>query len=241
MPRQHLHTRNSSGDTAYSGPELSMIRHDLEEHRAELQAESEALREAQSDLEASRNEYADLYDNAPCGYLLLDAAGGTVHKLNVTAARMLGGSPQGLEGALLRSHVAPGEEVSLTRHLMRCKRAPVSSTVTTDLRLNGDPPGIVQLTSTTAQRAEAAADPSTRPCLWMLPRPGSSTISSRRSWRGAKRPKKRFAPSMRPWKHTSKSAPGSWSRRTGISNGQTGNSIPSAIRSRMTSRRPCAR
>jgi len=47
------------------------------------------MREAQRELEISRQRYADLYDLAPVGYLSLTRSGG-IREINLAGARMLG-------------------------------------------------------------------------------------------------------------------------------------------------------
>jgi len=64
--------------------------HELEVHQIELKMQNEALRLAQSELEASRDHrYVDLYDFAPVGYLTLNS-NGMIEMLNITAATLLG-------------------------------------------------------------------------------------------------------------------------------------------------------
>jgi PAS domain S-box-containing protein len=58
-------------------------------HQIELELQNEALREAQKALEESRNEYLDLYESSPVGYLTLEETG-QIAKVNLTAARLLG-------------------------------------------------------------------------------------------------------------------------------------------------------
>ena len=54
---------------------LRRLVHDLQVHQIELEVQNRELREAQAELEASRNEYAELYDFAPVGYVDFDQHG----------------------------------------------------------------------------------------------------------------------------------------------------------------------
>ncbi|MEX6678620.1 EAL domain-containing protein [Pseudomonas sp. W2Oct36] len=62
--------------------------HDLQLHQAELQMQNEELRVAQSALEASRDLYLDLYENAPVGYLTLTRQG-VIEAVNRTGETLL--------------------------------------------------------------------------------------------------------------------------------------------------------
>lgn len=62
--------------------------HELQVYQAELEMQTEELRRAQIDLEASRDEYSTLYNCAPVGYLSLNTAG-MVLKVSDTFLTML--------------------------------------------------------------------------------------------------------------------------------------------------------
>ncbi len=62
--------------------------HELHVHQAELEAQNEALRTAQVEIEISRSRYLDLYDFAPIGYITLDQKG-MILEANLAAAELL--------------------------------------------------------------------------------------------------------------------------------------------------------
>lgn len=65
---------------------------ELQIHQMELEIQNEELRAAQQALEASRNDYFHLFNDAPVGYLALDRAG-MIHHVNRTFADMIGAPP----------------------------------------------------------------------------------------------------------------------------------------------------
>jgi diguanylate cyclase (GGDEF)-like protein/PAS domain S-box-containing protein len=75
--------------------------HELQVHQIELEAQNEALHEAQVALEESLDRYSDLYEFAPVGYLTLTDTG-HIAEINLTGATMLGEE----RGTLLNSRFA---------------------------------------------------------------------------------------------------------------------------------------
>jgi PAS domain S-box-containing protein len=71
--------------------ERSALLHDLQVHQEELEAQQRQLVEAQQALEMARDLYADLFEFAPLGYVLLDTSG-VINEINVAALRLLGAS-----------------------------------------------------------------------------------------------------------------------------------------------------
>lgn len=62
--------------------------HELQIHQIELEIQNEELREAQNQLEYTRQQYIDLYNLAPVGYASLDDAG-IIWRTNATLCRLL--------------------------------------------------------------------------------------------------------------------------------------------------------
>jgi two-component sensor histidine kinase/PAS domain-containing protein len=72
-----------------SDKETAELVHDLRVHQIELEMQNEELRKTQTDLTKAKDEYADLYDKAPVGYLTLNEKG-IISKANLTLANSLG-------------------------------------------------------------------------------------------------------------------------------------------------------
>ena len=89
----------------YSQRDLAELVHDLRVHQVELELQNLALRETQHELALARDEYAELYDQAPVGYVSVDADG-LITRANATATQMLSSVLNGLPGRPFHLHVA---------------------------------------------------------------------------------------------------------------------------------------
>jgi PAS domain S-box-containing protein len=63
--------------------------YELQVHQVELEMQNEELRRMQVSLEESYDNYVDLYEFAPVGYLTITHAG-LINKMNITASKLLG-------------------------------------------------------------------------------------------------------------------------------------------------------
>ncbi len=77
------------GDPGGGESELPRLIHELEVHQIELELQNQELRQAQAELEASRDRFADLYESAPVGYVTLNAQG-LIERANTAAHEILG-------------------------------------------------------------------------------------------------------------------------------------------------------
>ena len=80
--------------TPSGGPELTIeeakeLMHELEVHQVELEMQNQELREAQHRLEDIRDQYTDLFDFAPIGYIILNEKG-EIENINLTACSLIG-------------------------------------------------------------------------------------------------------------------------------------------------------
>lgn len=68
---------------------LKNLLYEFQVHQIELELQNEELKHAQHELMMSRDNYANLYNSSPIGYLTLDEAG-VIQKANPAAALLLG-------------------------------------------------------------------------------------------------------------------------------------------------------
>lgn len=91
-PRLLAEKRLSSDDTKdmseMSIDEIKRLLHDSETYQIDLELQNEELRKVQGELSSSRDDYIQLYDSAPIGYLTLNHKK-IICQLNLTFADML--------------------------------------------------------------------------------------------------------------------------------------------------------
>ena len=135
---------------APSPEEVEQLVYELQVHRIELEMQNEELREAQQELEASRDRYADLYDFAPLGYVSLDKHG-RIQEINLAAAKLLGRERARLTGRPFISYVAMEDKSIFMHHVRKCVEGQQQVTSEIDLTPKGGQSIPVQLDSIAAR------------------------------------------------------------------------------------------
>jgi PAS domain S-box-containing protein len=118
--------------------------HELQVHQVELELQNEELRRAQLELEAARDQYRELYDFAPVGYLAIDA-GGCLTGINLAGAAMLGRDRAELVSRRFTSYVAPRDQPRWEHHFMQARTAPALQLIELQVEPFGRKPFPAQL------------------------------------------------------------------------------------------------
>ncbi|MFP4354740.1 MAG: PAS domain S-box protein [Phycisphaerae bacterium] len=92
--------------------------HELQVHRVELEVQNEQLRETQRDLVEANRRYSSFFENAPVGYLMLNAKG-EILRVNRRAVEMTGLNQDELVGNRIERLVAPKHRDACYRMLRK--------------------------------------------------------------------------------------------------------------------------
>jgi len=105
MARERFLRRITDINTALTLSEVQHLFEELEIHQIELELQNEHLDHARAQLETALSESSELYDFAPIGIVSLDSTG-SITKLNLAGANLLGGERVRLLGSKLGLYVA---------------------------------------------------------------------------------------------------------------------------------------
>ncbi len=101
---------------ALSHKDVRTLIHDLSVHQLELEMQNEELLQAQREIQQVRDEYQNLYNHAPVGYLTLDEQG-LILKHNQTFASMLGSAGYSYIGLSVAAFMFPEDrDIFLARY-----------------------------------------------------------------------------------------------------------------------------
>jgi PAS domain S-box-containing protein len=112
--------------------EMLAVLHELEVYQIELEMQNRELRESRQALEESHENYINLYDFAPVGFLTFDEQG-LMKDVNLSAAGMLGVERRWLIGRSFTPWIKGGDIAAFRTHIKQCLR--IEERVTTVLQL----------------------------------------------------------------------------------------------------------
>ena len=113
MKRQKPATTPSRAGETVSGEAAAAP---LRDRISDLERKVADLQFAEEQANLVREQFADLYDYAPVGYLTVDVKS-VIHRVNLPAAALLGSSRQELTDARLLSFIRPGEKKACAEFL----------------------------------------------------------------------------------------------------------------------------
>ncbi|MDH3346163.1 MAG: PAS domain-containing protein, partial [Kiritimatiellaceae bacterium] len=93
-----------------SEEDIAGLVHELETRQVELERKNHELQQTQEDLVAIRDQYAELYDFAPAGYITTDRKGLIVQS-NLTFMTLLGIANRPLQKPLMEYIVAEDQKI----------------------------------------------------------------------------------------------------------------------------------
>jgi PAS domain S-box-containing protein len=88
---------------------------ELRTYKKEIEVQNEELRRTQAELVAACEQYFDLYNQAPVGYITIDQRG-TIQKANLTAAMLLGVSGDEIIHENLSRYISNDDQDTYTTH-----------------------------------------------------------------------------------------------------------------------------
>lgn len=121
---------------------LNLI-HELQVHQTELELQNEELQRCQQEIFELQQQFKDLYESAPCGYITLNNKG-IFTKVNRKAINLLVGKEENLLGSTLRSYIKPGWEHLLTDAMHRVAKNSKPESVEIPMKLHATPPPWLQ-------------------------------------------------------------------------------------------------
>ena len=138
--------------------EMQRLVQELQVHQIELEMQYEELLLTQTEAQAARSEYVDLYDYAPVAYFTLTEAG-LIEQLNFCGARLLGAVRQRLARRRFALYIAPAQRLDFGQFLARVFSSDRTQSIELQLQQDDGTPFFGQLEGL---RVDAPAGPQCR-------------------------------------------------------------------------------
>ncbi len=115
-----LSHRRGAMDAALDVQQVQHLLEELEIHQIELEMQNEHLNNARLQLDQALGQSNELFDFAPVGAVLIDG-NGTITKLNLAAADLLGAERARLAGGMLALYVVEAQRLQFSAMLARAR------------------------------------------------------------------------------------------------------------------------
>ena len=139
--QKHLYQLEKSLKNSQLSEEEHVVQ-DLHVHQIELEMQNRELRQAQRQLEQTRNRYAELYDFAPVGYFTLNHKAKII-ELNLTAASMLNSDRSLIRGRPFYLWLPSEDHEALRQHITNTLESKVK--VITEMRIKPHGGGLLHI------------------------------------------------------------------------------------------------
>jgi PAS domain S-box-containing protein len=133
---EELLARGPGKEQSADFADMSGLAQELAVHQAELELQNEELRETQLALQETRDRFASLYEHAPVGYVVLDAAG-IVRQTNATWRAMLGRPDDDLTGRPFADTILPDDAPVFLARFRAFFRNPAEKQIVVRMRRAG--------------------------------------------------------------------------------------------------------
>ena len=124
--------RRTACPPGIAGDQLKLL-HELQVHQIELELQNEELRQTKDEIVTLLEQYTDLYDLAPTGYVSLDHSG-TIRRVNITGSSLLGIERSRLNGQSFKQFVASADRPAFAAFLEKTLMSPAKVTCEVALR-----------------------------------------------------------------------------------------------------------
>ena len=118
--------------------------HELQVHQLELEMQNAELRQTKDDLEALLDQYSDLYDFSPVGYLTIDLSG-KILSANLTGASLLGMERSRAMGRNFNDFITVKDRLNFSAFLQTAFSRPTKQSIELRLRPKNNAPFFVQI------------------------------------------------------------------------------------------------
>ena len=124
--------------------DVNKLAHELAVHQAELELQNEELRDAQVELQKVKERFTTLYEHAPVGYVVLDAAG-IIRQINTPMLALLNRHEEDLRGKPFTDSMVADDAPVFLSHFRTFFRNPKQKQIIVRMRRKDSKPFYAQI------------------------------------------------------------------------------------------------